>query len=339
MPVWSSRRRPGPRGQRSSCPSSRRATSTTTTSFSSSSRPVKDLFVRYSPGIQWTYRRPELTIDGRYLLDAEFYADQTQLDNYHARQLASVGVQSFKDRFTTLSACVTYAETLGPGDLVQATGLDLGRARSQAYSASLGLERRAGPSETLGLGYDFTLLMFAQEENVGSHLLTGTWSRKITPFTSIRVRAGPRFIQGDIDPELSASIDRRLDRGNLDLSYMHSRNPVPLHGDATRTDAVILTASRQIRQFLRVGVSPSMLRNRRGDATARVYRMSVSLDYQMTRWLSQQVSDRYSAQEGSTAASVPDQSIRHNILLISASIATQFRPQPSDWQTQPGEDQ
>src|SRR2546425_1330001 len=176
--------------------------------FSSSSRPEKDLFLRDTPGIQWTFRRPNLTIEGRYLFDAEFYGDHSQLDSYHARQLASVGMQRFRDRFTTLSAGVTFAETLRPGDLVQATGLDLGRARSRAYSASLGLEKRTSPTESWGAGYDYTLLMFGQEENAGTHLLTGSWGREFGSFNSVTLRAGPRFFQGDIDPELSASVER-----------------------------------------------------------------------------------------------------------------------------------
>src|SRR3989442_6679188 len=160
--------------------------------FSSSSRPQADSFLRDSPGIQASFRRPNLTIEGRYTVDAEFYGDHGELDNYHARQIASVNLQRFRDRFTTVSGGVTFAETQRAGDLVQTTGLDLGRVRSQAYTASVGLERRVGPLETRGLTYDYTLLIFGQQENVGSHLLAASWARGITPFTSVAVRAAPR---------------------------------------------------------------------------------------------------------------------------------------------------
>lgn len=334
--------------------------------FSTSSRREQDIISRFSPGLQAGYQSTPLTLLGRYTFDAEVFANHPELTDAQAHQQASIAFQYLPAQWLTLAFTSEYIETPTPRELNKQTGLEGGRVRAQQYafgpsiaygfdpfttgtggytftkdeesggvttdthSVSLGFGRRITPWDTGSLGYTFSLFRFDSEGTTTSHAFTVGWTRQLTSLTSIVLQAGPRFSEGSVDPEVSASIRHRLKQGDLSFTYSRSQNTISGRAGTVNTESFTGAVTYQLLPFLQVGAEPRFSRNTGAASEAKVYEVSLNATYQINKWLSLLGSFNSSLQQGSldsvTATSeLGDEDIHHNILLLSVAITNPYR--------------
>lgn len=336
--------------------------------FSTSSRlkPEKDVISRFSPGLQAGYQSTPLTLLGRYTFDAEVFANHPELTGAQTRQQASIESQYLPTQWLKLAFTSEYVETPTPRELNKQTGLEGGRVRAQRYSfspsiaygfdaftagtggytftkdeqsggvatdthtANLGLDRRITPWDTGSLGYIFRRFFFDSRDTTTSHAFAVGWTRQLTSLTSIALQAGPRFSEGSVDPEVSASIRHRLKQGDLSFTYSRSQNTISGRAGTVNTESFTGAVTYQLLPFLQVGAEPRFSRNTGAASEAKVYEVSLNATYQINKWLSLLGSFQSSIQQGSldsvTATSeLGDEDIHHNILLLSVAITNPYR--------------
>ena len=150
------------------------------------SDPKCDFIGRISPGLGLTFIGQKFSFFARYSVDAELYADRSDLNNFGENQRASLGGIWVPDPLTTLgldlnSRLQTTPRTFfrpgttpsrgrlqgplptsaGPGQIRPPTvaptiGVDVGRQQSWALSVSPYVMRQFGPSTSGNLGYTYT---------------------------------------------------------------------------------------------------------------------------------------------------------------------------------------
>lgn len=328
--------------------------------FFTPSRREKDLISRFSPGIQAGYQSVPLTLLGRYTFDAEIYPDHPELDDAQVRQEAGIEFRSRPNRTLTLSFDGAFLETQTPGQLNVATGILVGRVRAQRLSAKPGvayefdpltagaaeytltedelsggvtilthvgdlrLDRRITPLDTGSVGYTLREFDFDPGGTTTSHAVTLGWTRQLTPLTSLTLRGGPRFSEGSVDPEVSASIRHRLRLGEVSFTYSRSQTTVIGRAGSVDNEAFIATAVLEPLPSLEVRAAPSLLRTFDADREARVYALDLTAEYKITAWLSLEGAYEFSFQEGGVNA-IRDEEISHNIILLRLTVKQPYR--------------
>jgi len=325
-----------------------------------------DFISRFSPSLQAGYQSTPLTLLGRYGFEAEIFATHVERTTAQARQRASLDWQYLPSRLLTLSFIGAYVRTQTPRDINEATAVELGRARAQNYSASpsivyrfdrlttastgytfsqtevsggitththstnLGLDRQVTPRDTANLGYTFQLSQFGTEETTRSHAFTLGWTRQLTPLTSLALRAGPRFAEGSVGAEVSASLRQRLQRGQLSFTYTRSQGTIAGLAGAVKTDSFAAAMTYQPWRFLQVRAASRVSRSTRATFDTKVYGVSLTGTYQVDRWLSLQTSYQFNLQQGSTGFLAPGVErghgdIYHNMFSVHLTITRPYR--------------
>ncbi|OGB95872.1 MAG: hypothetical protein A3G35_06605 [candidate division NC10 bacterium RIFCSPLOWO2_12_FULL_66_18] len=321
--------------------------------FATPSHREADFISRVSPGIQAGYRTAPLTLEARYSFDAEIYARHPEMNDAQVRQAASLDFRYLPNRALTLSANVVYSETHIPRELNLETGLASGRARASrlsfrpslayrfdsrtngtggytvtkdgviggiatlTHAITLDFDRRLTARDTGHLGYQLRQSEFDGADTTMSHAFTLGWTRELTPQTSLTLRAGPRFSEGSVDPEVSVSIRHRLQRGDLSLTYSRSQTTAIGQAGTAHTESWTARATVQLMRSLQVSAAPSFLRSTRDIAVAKVYGVNLDAAYQITTWVSLVGSYRFSLQQGRLDAPGRSEDILQNVFLLS----------------------
>ena len=326
----------------------------------------EDFISRFSPGIQAGYRSTPLTLLGSYSFDAEVFAEHTEHTAAQARQRASLDWTYLPSRLLTLSLTGSYLRTQTPRDINVTTGVDLGRALAQTYTAqpsivyrldplttgttsyafsqievsggvtsrthsiNLGLDRQVTPGDSVNLGYIFRRFDFDVGETTTSHAFTLGWTHKLAQLTSLTLRAGPRFSQGSIEAEISASLSQQLQHGQLSLTYTRSNGAVTGVPGAVNVDSVTATLAYQPWRFLKVSATPQFSRSTGNNFDTKVYQASLNGTYQVNQWVSVQASYQFSLQQGSTVSLASpvgsgNGDIYHNIFFVTLAITRPYR--------------
>ncbi len=332
--------------------------------FSTPSSRESDFISRFTPDIQAGYRSAPLTLLGRYTLDAEVFAEHAELNSAAARQLASIDLRYLPTPRLTLSLTGSYVDTHTPGELNVESAIEVRRARAQrlsggpsaayrfdartegtldymfsrdqleggvttdAHVARLGLDRRLTTRDTGSLGYTFRRFFFDGDEST-SHAVTLGWIRDFTAFTSATLRAGPRFSDGSVDPELSLSILHRLQRGELSLFYARTLTTVIGEAGAVETDSVGATVSYTLLPRLDLRAAPSFSRSSRDGGDLEVYRFFLEAGYRVNKWIELAASYQWSFEQGrleaTSVATARGEEIIHNIFLLRLTFTYPYR--------------
>jgi hypothetical protein len=170
-----------------------------------------------------------------------------------------------------------------------------------------GIEREITGRDTVGLYYTGTRYLFRGTEiflitrgaevldsittfegrdSTVVHSVQPSWTRDLTPLTSFAVRAGPRFSEGSVKPQISASIRRQLRRGEIILSYDRSHTTVVGESGIVDVNAVGLTVRYNVLPTLELRLAPAYFHNKRGGVKSDVYRARFDATYDVNRWLS-----------------------------------------------------
>jgi hypothetical protein len=205
-----------------------------------------------------------------------------------------------------------------------------GGVTTDTHTVNWGLNRRITPLDTGSLGYSFTLFRFEGEGTTTSQAFTVGWARQLTALTSVELRAGPRFSEGSVTPDLLASIRHRLKLGQVSVTYSRSQYAVAGQAGTVNTDSFVGAFSYQLLPLLEVSAAPTFYRNTRGRSEAKVYGMGLNAAYQINKRLSLQSSYTFIFQQGvldSTTTEVArgDENIYHNIFSLSLVVTYPYR--------------
>lgn len=263
------------------------------------------------------------SISLRYFAAGERYRELTQLDDFPIRQNASLAYSYAPQRGWSLGLNGGYSESQRPEDVFPATGLDLGRRKSQSASGGASLGRTLGQYGKLDLGYSYSRALYLENETTdyqsgyaslgrsfggrtrldarylydrygfedgtsdASHAATLGLTHSFSPRTSLSLRGGMRFAAGETNPEAEAALTHTWPRGSISLSYSHTRAFAPVRGGATSLSEVDrggLSLSFQGRRH-RVSLSPGYYRNRAETFESETWRGSFDAVYMVKWWL------------------------------------------------------
>jgi hypothetical protein len=163
-----------------------------------------------------------------------------------------------------------------------------------------------------------------------SHVLAAGWTHQLTAYTQIGLRGGPRFSDGSINAEVSASIRHQLKLGTLSLEYSRTQDTVAGQAGVVNTDSLSATASYRLLKFLQVSAAPGFSRSTRGDEETNLYGIALNAVYKINEWLTLNSVYQFRFQQGNltsvtaTTGAVSD-SIYHNIFSLGLSITYPYR--------------
>jgi hypothetical protein len=330
--------------------------------FSTPTRRQRDFITRVSPALEAGYRSAPLTLLGRYGFDAELYAEHPELNDAQTRQEASVDLQSRPTPTLRLGLTGLFRETQIAGELNLESGLTTGRVRGQrvslagaagwrlgprtevsaeaeaaddeleggigtkTYTAGGRLERELTARDAGRLGYTVRRFVFDGDETQTSQAALVGWRHAFTPRTSLELSGGPRFTDGSVDPEVSASFRHELRGGELSLMYARTETTAIGQVGTLTTDSATALAVWEPRRSLRVRAAPSVVRVEQAGLDATVYSLSLGVSYRVTRFVALEASYGFALQRGSTVPTTrPDQEITRNIVVLMLTFTSTHR--------------
>lgn len=326
--------------------------------FFSSTNRKQDFFTRVSPGIQAGYQSTQLTLLGGYTSDSEFYSRHQELSTLQMRQRALVEVKARPTELLTLSGKGTYAKTRAPWEFNTFTGVALTRVRAEqlefdpsiayrldptttargdfelarfnmdgfistnTYIARTNLDRRISKTDTVTPGYIGRRFEFGRAGTITSHAPILGWKHEFTPLTTLTLRAGPRFIEGSLDdrPEALVSIQHKLTRGDVSLTYSNSQTTIVGQPISVIAESLGLTVKYEPLPHFEIAVAPTVVRTTSDAFKSTVYFSDVALTYQLTKELALKGSHQFSLMRGNfdpgTGPVGGTQEVSHNMFWL-----------------------
>ena len=238
--------------------------------FVSTTDPKSDFITRFTPGLQLGYRSLPFTLLASASIDAEIYANNSELSDAANRKRAALEVKYLPFSLLTVSLNVTYFETNTPSELVPTTGLQLARTRatqlaiipaaayqitsvdtataSYAYfhdtaegspdndthRVKLGYARQLTALDTGFLNYRLHVFESQQSPTTITNTPTLGWKRQLTPNTVLTLEGGPRFVSGG--PSFIDDTVEPEAHASLEHSFKLAKVALEYH----RTEAVVV---------------------------------------------------------------------------------------------------
>ena len=238
--------------------------------FVSTTDPKSDFITRLTPGLQLGYRSVPFTLLASGSIDAEIYANNSELSDAANRKRAALEVKYLPFRLLTVSLNVTYFETNTPSELVPTTGLQLARTRAtqlaiipaatyeitsvdtatasyaffhdtldggldnDTHRVKLGYARQLTPLDTGFINY--RLHVFENQGNPTTITNTPTlgWKRQLTPNTVLTLEGGPRVVSGG--PSFIDDTVEPEAHASLEHSFKLAKVALEYH----RTEAIVV---------------------------------------------------------------------------------------------------
>jgi len=294
--------------------------------FSTAANVRRDFITRLTPTVDSDYRSRRLRIAGRYALDAEAFAEHTDLTNALARQQATLDAVYQPTTRLSLTTGAEYLTTLTPGELNANTSLTFTRApasrfgvrsgvsrrlsavtsitgtysftedqlerrfESKTHSSRLGLERRLSARTAVTLAYQFRSFRFEsqgpQDWPVDSHALAFGWTRSLARQGSFTLNGGPRVTNRTIRPELNASLDVHALDTDWSLSCGRTQNTVIGVVGTADVQHAVAGAGWQLGRSSRIHVTPAYFRSTLNRRAADVYNVRIGVEHAMNRFMS-----------------------------------------------------
>ena len=150
---------------------------------------VGSYYLRFTPAFTTGYGGTSFSFNAGYGFDAELYPDErTELTDPFARQRATIGLGYAMTRTASLSFNASYTTSNRPSDLVEDTGLELGRRNSQSYGAGLSFNKQLSTQDSWNVGYNARLLEYEGGSNSSiSHGVTTGWSHRYSTLSTTQL--------------------------------------------------------------------------------------------------------------------------------------------------------
>ena len=238
--------------------------------FVSTTDPKSDFITRMTPGLQLGYRSVPFTLLASGSIDAEIYANNSELSDAANRKRAALEVKYLPFSLLTVSLNVTYFETNTPSELVPTTGLQLARNRAtqlaiipaatyqitsvdtatasyaffhdtvegsldnDTHRVKLGYARQLTALDTGFINY--RLHVFENQGNPTTITNTPTlgWKRQLTPNTVLTLEGGPRLVSGG--PSFIDDTVEPEAHASLEHSFKLAKVALEYH----RTEAIVV---------------------------------------------------------------------------------------------------
>ncbi len=294
-----------------------------------------DYITRVSPGLTVGYRSDPLTLLGTFAFDISYFALHSELNKQPVdREAYGLDLSYQPDPRLMLGLTGAFTKTERPGELEVETGIESERRRTTQYRFSPSVSYRFDP-RTLGnasyrytsneksggvsgtiqkidlslsramtavdtgtLGYGFALFESDGSESTSSHNVTLGWARQLTGLTLVSLRAGPRFSDGEVDAEASASLRHSLRQGHVLVEYVHTQTTVIGRAGTQTTDRLSASLAFDATRELSLDLSPAVRQisaeDAKGSREIHVYGMSAGAKYRITRWLDLRADYRFS---------------------------------------------
>jgi hypothetical protein len=238
--------------------------------FVSTTDPKSDFITRLTPGLQLGYRSVPFTLLASGSIDAEIYANNSELSDAANRKRAALEVKYLPFSLLTVSLNVTYFETNTPSELVPTTGLQLARTRAtqlaiipaatyqitsvdtatasyaffhdtvegsldnDTHRVKLGYARQLTALDTGFLNYRLHVFESQQNPTTITNTPTLGWKRQLTPNTVLTLEGGPRLVSGG--PSFIDDTVEPEAHASLEHSFKLAKVALEYH----RTEAIVV---------------------------------------------------------------------------------------------------
>jgi hypothetical protein len=190
----------------------------------------------------------------------------------------------------------------------------VGGATSATQVATARLDRQVGPLDSVSLAYGIRRLA-ALGDGSTSQTATVTWARDVTSQAHIELKAGPRFAEGTVAPELAFTLRHRFARGEAALAYVQTETALIGRTTPITAEGLSATLTRSLSRTLTLTAAPSVFQARGRDLEATVYGMNLDLDWRLGRHVTLGASHQLSVQHGELDG-IQRGEIVHNTVLL-----------------------
>jgi hypothetical protein len=208
--------------------------------------------------------------------------------------------------------------------------------QNDTHTAAVELARQLSTRHTAAVSYIFRRFRSSggsRPQDVGtnehetSYAMVMEWRHQLAASSTLTLRGGPRFSTGDVEPEVEGSISHQFRRGQVKFTYGRTQNTaVGLRG-IMNTESFIGHIEYQLLQHLFLEATPGFYRNNGNGFKAKVYRLDLSLVYQINQWLSLRGSYRFGYEDesggGSGGSGRGDRYL--NVVMLEVSVTYPFR--------------
>ena len=148
---------------------------------------------------------------------------------------------------------------------------------SDTYAGALSFDQRVSRRDALHLRYERRFFHFEGEfgfpgegnavvmefvdERSRADVATLGWTRELDDRTLLLLRAGPRFAQGRVAPELLATLKRRTKHGRLDVAWSKGQATALGRLGVLETQSLVALYRARAGQALEVAAGPGVYRN------------------------------------------------------------------------------
>jgi len=210
-----------------------------------------------------------------------------------------------------------------------------GGATSETGTLRLGLARRITPRDRARIDYLYERIAFQETESaaaagggppgasrIEAQAVTFAWERTLSPRSALTLRAGPRFSEGTIDPEIAIALHHGM--RNVDLALAYDRTLAGVVGlpEAVVTDGIAPKVSFRPTRRLSISAAPGWYRSRSGDGETTVRRFDLDLSIALNDDLALAASYHRSVQDGllGSVAALADERIARNTIQVGLLI-------------------
>jgi len=167
---------------------------------------VGSYYLRFTPAFASGYESTSFSFNAGYGFDSELYPDErSELTDAFASQRANIGLGYAMTRTASISFDASYRTSNRPSDLVEDTGLELGRRNSESYRAGLTFNKQLSTQDSWNVGYNASLLEYdGSDSDSISHGISTGWSHRYSTLTTTQLQYSYR--QYSFGDELSGVV-------------------------------------------------------------------------------------------------------------------------------------
>jgi hypothetical protein len=237
---------------------------------------------------------------------------------------------------------------------------EVGATTSDTHNANTLLEREITQRDAADLGFIYNHFSFQEPNPAGaspqptptpepaaaatptpqrgrsreedSEAVTVGLLHRFSERTSVRLRGGPRFHEGSVDPEALGEIRHKLERGDASFVYARTQTTGVGISGALDVESFAGTVSYEILQRLFTGAALALYRSSRSGEKSDVYAVNLFGRYQLAEWLWLTANYDFQYQDGVLGSSSSggftssrNQKIYHNIVTVGVEASEPFR--------------
>lgn len=213
---------------------------------------------------------------------------------------------------------------------------------NESQVANASLSWAVNRNHSLRGGYSVSRFTFDDQRQVGgqssaskdvtTHTLPLGWTYRVTHLLDLSLQAGPRFSDGSVDADATATASYQLEGGSLSLAYFRRQGTTVGRGGVVTSDTAAAGLSYDITRRLGVGTGFTFSRNALETSDVDVYQTTLGVVYRLTEWLSLTVSHQFWFQEehfndrsSISAAGRWREQTYHNFALVGVRASSSWR--------------